>query len=85
MSDTGPNQAPPAVPKPPTAWTTLLAIAAVPLIVHLLTAGSYGIFRDEYYYLACARHLAWGYVDQPPLSIALLALVRAVLGEGILA
>ena len=28
---------------------------------------SYGIFRDEYYFLACSRHLALGYVDQPPL------------------
>ena len=34
----------------------------------------YGIFRDELYYLACARRLAWGYVDHPPFSIALLRL-----------
>jgi hypothetical protein len=34
----------------------------------------YGIFRDELYYLACARRLAWGYVDHPPFSIALLKL-----------
>ena len=27
----------------------------------------YGIFRDEMYYLMCGRHLAFGYVDQPPL------------------
>ncbi len=67
------------------AWPLLLAIAAWPLLAHLLTAGSYGIFRDEYYYLACARHLAWGYVDHPPLSMALLALLRAVLGEGLAA
>jgi len=77
MSDTG--------FKHPTAWLPLLIVAAVPPILHLLTAGNYGIFRDEYYYLACARHLDWGYVDQPPLSIAVLALMRSVLGEGILA
>jgi hypothetical protein len=41
----------------------------------------YGIFRDELYYLACARRLAWGYVDHPPLSIALLRLF----GENLLA
>ncbi|MGH9595843.1 MAG: ArnT family glycosyltransferase, partial [Edaphobacter sp.] len=28
----------------------------------------YGIFRDELYYLDCGRHLAFGYVDQPPLA-----------------
>ena len=27
----------------------------------------YGIFRDEMYYIVCGRHLAWGYVDQPPM------------------
>ncbi|TGM56920.1 glycosyltransferase family 39 protein [Leptospira vanthielii] len=34
--------------------------------------GGYGIFVDEYYYLACSKRLAWGYVDQPPFSIFLL-------------
>ncbi|MBB6144266.1 hypothetical protein HNQ77_002218 [Silvibacterium bohemicum] len=32
----------------------------------------YGLFRDELYYLMCGRHLAWGYVDQPPM-VALAA------------
>jgi len=63
----------------------VLAIAAVPLVLHLATAGNYGIFRDEYYYLACARHLAWGYVDHPPLSIAVLAVLRGLFDEGLVA
>jgi 4-amino-4-deoxy-L-arabinose transferase-like glycosyltransferase len=32
-----------------------------------MRARHYGYFIDELYYLACARHLAAGYVDQPPL------------------
>lgn len=47
-------------------------VAGATLLLHLLTATSYGIFRDELYYLACSEHLSWGYVDQPPL-IALIA------------
>jgi 4-amino-4-deoxy-L-arabinose transferase-like glycosyltransferase len=42
----------------------------------------YGIFRDEYYYVACANRLAWGYVDHPPLSLAVLALVQSIFGDG---
>ena len=55
------------------------------LLLHLLTSRAYGIFRDEFYYLSCADHLDWGYVDHPPLSIALLWLQRALLGDSALA
>ena len=61
----------------------VLVIAAVQLVLHIVTNGNYGIFRDELYYLDCARHLDWGYVDQPPLSIWLLALTRGLFGESV--
>jgi hypothetical protein len=64
----------------------LLSIPAwIKLLIHFATNGRYGYFRDELYYLACADHLGWGYVDHPPLSIAVLGLFRAVLGESIFA
>src|SRR4029453_13225147 len=44
-----------------------------------------GYFRDEFYYIACSRRLAWGYVDHPPLSVFLLSLVRWLVGDGIVA
>jgi hypothetical protein len=43
-----------------------------------LRSGRYGYFVDVLYYLACRYHLAWGYVDQPPL-IAWIA--RTVFGQ----
>jgi hypothetical protein len=30
------------------------------LCLLLATAGRYGYYIDEFYYLACARHPAWG-------------------------
>lgn len=64
----------------------ILALFSAAVCVTLLIAGQQsGIFRDELYYVACAKRLAWGYVDHPPLSIALLAAVRGGLGESLLA
>jgi hypothetical protein len=55
------------------------------VLVHLYTNAfaSYGYFRDELYYLACANHLAWGYVDQPPFSIFVLAVSRFIFGASL--
>ena len=46
-------------------------VAVVGLIVHLLTIHRYGYFRDELYYIACARHLDFGYVVCRDLKIPL--------------
>lgn len=61
----------------------VLAIAAVKLVFHLLTAKQYGYFRDEFYYMACGRHLAWGYVDQAPLIAQVAAVNHALLGDSL--
>ena len=63
----------------------IILFSAIALLIHLLTNGRYGYFRDELYYIACGQHLAFGYVDQAPLSILLLRLSEALLGKSLFA
>jgi len=69
-------------------WTSASAIvsylAGAKLLFHLLIANRYGIFRDELYYLACSQHLAWGYVDQPPLIAFIAWLTRHAFGTSLI-
>ena len=58
-------------------------IATVQFVLQVAFHDSYGYFRDELYYIACSKHLAFGYVDQPPFSIVLLAIVRWTLGDSL--
>ncbi len=63
----------------------ILIAAIVKFAIHLYYAPGYGFFSDELYTIAMSRHLAFGYVDLPPLVPALVALSRAVLGESLFA
>lgn len=47
----------------------------------LLASSSYELHRDEYLYLDYGRHLAWGYLEVPPLT-ALQSWVTLALGGG---
>lgn len=59
------------------------AIAIADLLFHIYFNNRYGYFRDEFDYIACGNHLAWGYVDQPPLIPFLTHICRAVLGDSL--
>ena len=61
------------------------ALALLKLAIHLVFINGYGFFRDEFYYLACGRHLSWGYVDHPPLAAWLCRLVTSIFGESLIA
>ncbi len=66
-----------------TSGGAILLIALCKLAAHLYAGRGYGYFVDELYYLACSRHLDWGYVDQPPLIAAVTWFVRIVMGESL--
>jgi len=60
-------------------------IASCVLVLQLLTANRYGYFGDEMYHMACGEHLAWGYVDQPPLIAVFAWLTRHLFGTSVFA
>ena len=70
---THPDAAPPVAPDsardrvPGLAWL----IAAVFVVLELAVSGLYGFQQDELYFLVASHHLAFGYVDQPPLAVLL--------------
>lgn len=66
-------------------WTLLGGFALAKLAIQVAAIPGYGYFRDEFYYLACAGRLDWGYVDHPPLSILLLWLQRSLFGDSLFA
>src|SRR3954467_1138037 len=79
MRHPGQVKASPATPTlTPTPWRWLLLIAAAPMVLLLAVSGRYGYHRDELYFLAAGRHLAWGYPDQPPFVPFLARVISAV-------
>jgi len=70
---------------PLAAGGVVLGLAACKLLIEVYSGQQYGYFRDELYYLACSRHLAWGYVDQPPLIALIAWLVRSTIGDSLFA
>lgn len=58
-------------------------LIAFKVLGHLALGDRYGIFRDELYFLACGRHLDFGYVDQPPLIAWISAFTQLLFGESL--
>ena len=59
---------------------TVLLHVVLTLIVRY---AGYGYFRDEFYYLICGRHLAWGYVDHGPLVSVQARLAETLFGRSL--
>lgn len=62
----------------------LFSFISLSLVISLLPI-YYGYFRDELYYIALSKNLAWGYVDVPPLMPFCIAIVRFFFGESLFA
>lgn len=64
-----------------TSYVVVFSLAAI--AIHFAFNWRYGYFRDELYYAACGRHLAWGYVDHAPLVALVARVSRALLGDSL--
>jgi 4-amino-4-deoxy-L-arabinose transferase-like glycosyltransferase len=77
----------PTLERTPTRSALIFAapFAAAIFLIHFFSSlwGAhlgYGYFRDEMYFLVCGRHLAWGYVDQPPMVALQARLAKTLFG-----
>src|SRR5271170_575185 len=61
-----------------------LILATAALAVHLWANAGYDYFVDELYFIVCGQHLAWGYVDQPPLAPLIARGARELFGDSLL-
>src|ERR1700733_11832933 len=66
------------------------AFAALTFALHLFTILwtqhlGYGYFRDEFYYIACGHHLAWGFVDHGPIVALQARLGELLFGDSLFA
>ena len=61
----------------------VLVAAGVAFLALMAFSGRYGWHTDELYYLEASRHMAWGYVDQPPFAVAVVWVARHLFGDSL--
>lgn len=61
----------------PAEWL-LYGFVLAKLLVHLFTSTNYNFHRDEYLYLDQGNHLAWGYMEVPPMIACWAAMVNSM-------
>jgi len=62
-------------------WPGTALIAAAAVAAEMAVSARYGYVRDELYFLSAGHHLAFGYVDQPPLTPLLARVTAALTGN----
>ena len=64
-------------------YLLLISFATFAIIYASSFTKGYGFFIDEFYYIACAKHLAFGYVDHPPFAPFLLRIIISIFGDSL--
>lgn len=65
-------------------YTGLIVVSLLSLLklgIHLLAMNQYGFHRDELLHLAASEHLAWGYMEFPPLIAFLAYISQSIFGN----
>jgi hypothetical protein len=71
--------------KPKLHLLALLSLITFVFLIICSTIKPYGFFIDELYFMSCSQRLAFGYIDQPPLSIAILSFIIKLFGHNLIA
>ena len=79
----GPSAAPQTAAFFAGGMLVVVLLSVAKFLFHLYFNNRYGYFRDEFDYMACGNHLAWGYVDQPPLIPVLIRICRFLFGDSL--
>ncbi len=68
-------------------WKGLLTLAGIKMLVHFFanTVTKYGFHRDEYLYISEGDHLAWGYMEVPPVIAVIGKTARFIFGDTLFA
>jgi hypothetical protein len=61
----------------------IVYFALLKLAIHMFTNSQYGFFMDELAFIDDGKHLAWGYVDHPPLTPFLVSVAHLLFGDSI--
>jgi len=61
-----------------------VVLGLMALALHLWANAGYDYFIDELNFIVCGQHLAWGYIDHPPLVPLIARIARELFGDSLL-
>ena len=66
-------------------WNLILGLAGLKLLIHFFgnSLSFFGLHRDEYLYISESDHLAWGYMEVPPMIAVIGKITRSLFGDSL--